>query len=135
MIKHALRSFLILMTVALFVPGPALAGGADIAGSYAVAGWDPGSDPSGPKDYEGTVGLTAWGEAWKYRGEMDGHVYVGVGFFDESAGTLSLSFTSEDGSEAGVTVLKATGDGFSGKWVFAGVGNGLTGREIWTRAR
>jgi len=135
MIKNALRYLLVIMAVSLWAPGMASAGSVDLSGNYTVTGWDPGSDPAGPKDYDGAVVLTAWGEVWKYRGEMDGHVYVGVGFFDESSRTLSLSFTSEDGSEAGVTVLKVAGDGFSGKWVFAGVGNGVTGREIWTRAR
>ncbi|WP_285907787.1 hypothetical protein [Pseudodesulfovibrio pelocollis] len=135
MIKSALRYLLVIMAVSLFVPGLGSAGSADISGNYAVTGWNPGSDPAGPKDYDGAVVLTAWGEVWKYRGEMDGHVYVGVGFFDEAARTLSLSFTSEDGSEAGVTVLKATQDGFSGRWVFAGVGDGVTGHETWTRAR
>ncbi|MFH1914779.1 MAG: hypothetical protein ABIK45_10950 [Pseudomonadota bacterium] len=135
MIKNALRYLLVIMAISLFVPGLASAESADISGSYAVTGWDPGSDPSGPKDYDGSVLLTAWGEAWKYRGEMDGQVYVGVGFYDAAAQTLSLSFTSEAGTEAGVTVLKATQDGFTGRWVFAGVGDGVTGREAWTRAR
>lgn len=138
MIGKSSRYLLVIMIFSLFLSGvvpmrDAVAGPGDIAGSYAVSGWNPGSDTTGPPQYQGMVELTAWGEVWKYRGFMDGAAYVGVGVFDAETGSMSLSFRSEDGSESGVTVLKATGDGFSGRWVFEGVGSGTLGTETWTR--
>jgi hypothetical protein len=120
----------------LILSSSALAAGApDIAGEYVVSGWDPGHSRADVPDYKGWVELTAWGQAWKYRGFMDGMSYVGVGILDAGTGTLSLSFRSEDGAETGVTMLKMTGDGFDGQWVFAGSGDGVPGCEIWARKR
>lgn len=122
---------LFLFTAAL--AGDAVAGPGDIAGTYAVTGWNPGGDMAGLPQYQGSVELTAWGEGWKYRGVMDGIPHVGAGVFDEATGVLSLSFRSVDGSESGATMLRATEDGFSGRWVYAGKGNGALGAETWTR--
>ena len=138
MIGKTARYILVIMAFSLFLSGvvptgDAVAGPGNIAGSYAVSGWNPGSNTTGPPQYQGIAELTAWGDAWKYRGFMDGTAYVGVGVFDPLAGVLSLSFRSEDGSESGVTTLRMVGDRFSGHWVFAGVGNGILGAETWTR--
>jgi hypothetical protein len=133
MIGNVARYLAVIVVFSLFTAGFSAADTADISGSYAVSGWNPGSDTAGTPDYTGTVELAGWGEAWKYRGEMDGHSYVGVGVYDKETRTLSLSFRSEDGSETGVTMLRAAPDGFSGKWVFAGVGDGACGTEAWTR--
>jgi hypothetical protein len=133
MIKNIAMHLAVIVVFSLSTAGLAAADPADLSGSYAVAGWNPGSDTSGTPDYTGSVELAGWGEAWKYRGDMDGHSYVGVGVYDEETRTLSLSFCSGDGTESGVTMLKAVPDGFSGKWVFAGVGDGACGTEAWTR--
>lgn len=138
MIGNAVRYLFVMVAISLFLSTGALAGDAvvepdGIAGSYVVSGWNPGSDTAAPPQYEGSVELTAWGEAWKYTGFMDDTPYVGVGVYDEATGILSLSFHSEDGSEAGAIMLKTIKGGLSGRWVFAGVGNGVLGTETWTR--
>lgn len=138
MIGNAARYLFVVIAFSLILSGVVSAGDAvaepgTIAGSYAVSGWDPGGDATAPPHYQGSVELTAWGEGWKYRGVMDGTAYVGVGVFDAQTGVLSLSFRSEDGSESGVAALRATSDGFSGRWVFASVGKGALGTETWTR--
>ena len=135
MIKNPLKYLFVIIVFSLSIasPAPVCAQGADLAGEYTVAGWDPGRDAGDLPDYKGWVELKPWGDAWKYRGFMDGHSYVGVGLYDAATATLSLSFSSEDGAETGLTVLVASGDGFLGRWVFSGVGEGIPGREKWTR--
>lgn len=138
MIGKTVGYLLAIVVFSLFLSTGALAGDhvagpEGIAGTYAVTGWNPGGDTAALPQYQGTVVLTAWGEGWKYRGVVDGTPYVGAGVFDEATGVLSLSFRSVDGSESGATMLKATAEGFSGRWVYAGKGNGALGTETWTR--
>lgn len=135
MIKNYIKHSIVIIVFSLFLTSPGLvcAQGANLAGEYTVTGWDPGRDTGDLPDYKGWVELKSWGDAWKYRGFMDGHSYVGVGLFDPATATLSLSFSSEDGAETGLTVLTVSEDGLMGRWVFSGVDDGSPGREKWTR--
>ncbi|QJB56379.1 hypothetical protein [Pseudodesulfovibrio sp. zrk46] len=108
----------------------------DIAGEYLILGWDPGSDGSGPPDYQGKAVLRKWGDAWHYRGFMDDQTYAGAGLYDPKGSTLSLSFTNVSGVERGVTVLRLEADGkLSGRWVMDNRDKALIGLEVWTRKK
>ena len=104
-----------------------------LEGKYQIKGWDPGNDPTGRPDYEGSAVLTRWGGTFRYHGFMDNMTYAGAAIFDPRCGTLSLSFTNGDGTERGVTHLRIMGDYLEGHWAMDNGGQGELGYEIWTK--
>lgn len=102
-------------------------------GEYFIRGWDPGHDPTGRADYEGSAVLTPWGQTLRYHGFMDNMTYAGAAIYDDQTRSLSLSFTNGDGSERGVTRLRVSGDHLEGWWALDNGGRGELGYEIWTR--
>jgi hypothetical protein len=104
-----------------------------IAGEYTVKGWDPGNHCSGAPDYTGTVNLDKWGDAYTYRGTIDGQIYAGAALYDATCGAMSLSFANVDGTERGVTLLKYDGSKFRGVWLMDTGSDGSLGSEVWIR--
>lgn len=107
----------------------------DLGGVYNISGWDPGSNPDNPPDYWGEATLKRVGNAWQYRGGMDGMTYAGAGLYDMECKALSLSFTNGDGSERGVTLLHRMGNRLVGQWVMDNGQHGKIGTEIWTKKK
>lgn len=107
-------------------------------GTYAVQGWEPGSDRNGATDYTGQVELTKKGDGYWFKGSLDNVECSGVCLFDPRSGLLSLMFESADGSSPGVGVLRLEADGsLHGAWLYlrGPAADGRTGLEIWTKKK
>lgn len=136
--KHRCLTALLVVAATFALTLPAAAEGpvlADLEGRYHIAGWDPGNEPTGVPDYEGSALLSRWGKTLRYHGVMDDMTYAGAAILNKECGTLSLSFVNGDGSERGVTMLRVVGENLEGIWAMDNGGEGLLGYEIWTRKK
>ncbi len=127
---------LALLLIALVVSYSSIcAAGQDLAGPYAVKGWEPGQDQSAKTTYSGTAQLTKRGDVFVYEGDMDGHKYVGVGIFHPESKTLAIHFTEVDSGKMGVAHFSGKPNELIGLWAWLKDKQGKLGKEIWTRKK
>ena len=95
---------------------------ADPAGKYDVAG----TNPSG-STYSGTVSVQKTGDTYKVTWNIGGTQYNGTAIGNDEF--VAVSYTS--GSNTGLALFGADGDGWKGIWTYAG--GTKVGTEAWTK--
>ena len=95
---------------------------ADPAGKYDVAG----TNPSG-STYSGTVSVQKTGDTYKVTWNIGGTQYNGTAIGNDEF--VAVSYVS--GSNTGLALFGADGDGWKGIWTYAG--GTKVGTEAWTK--
>ena len=104
----------------------------DLAGTYAIEGWDPGQDPAKDAPYHGTGTLERRGEVYFYKGLMDGYNYSGIGICDPERKSFALHFKEAESGRTGVAQYYYSEGTLTGRWAYTDETDGELGREIWT---